>query len=102
MTVKSTRVSFISRVRSEAVILLKAVDELVALREQWDSGMNLWLVDASGSDPNAKGYDPGDFTGNAQGLMATDISVVIGSNLDSILTLLDTGIRTNLEKIRMS
>lgn len=94
------RVEFIRETRNAADALVSAVDKLTALRATWDAGMSTWLVDASGNDPAAEGYAPGDFI-DARGLMKADIAAVLGTTLDALHALLAQGHRTNLEAVRL-
>lgn len=94
------RSDFISAVRQAADKLMDAVDSLNGLKAMWDYGMSSWIVDASGNDPEAEGYDPGDFVGNNQGLMVADVAAVVGTTLTAVNTLLAAGHGTNLQKVR--
>lgn len=100
MTTKTTRSTFITHVRQVATELLDVIDDMMSLRKQWDAGMSTWIVDASGNDPNEEGYQSGDFAGSNAGLMKADIASVVGTTLDALNVLMDSGHRTNLEKIR--
>ena len=94
------RSDFITRVRQETDKLMDAVDGLNALKAQWDYGMSSWIVDASGNDPEAEGYDAGDFAGANAGLMVADIAAVVGTTLTAVNALLAAGHGTNLQKVR--
>jgi hypothetical protein len=91
----------ISEIRQAGSQLLDAVDKLNALRATWDGGMSTWVIDASGDDPAAEGYNPHDFAGSNAGLMKADIAAVIGTTLDAVNALMAAGHRTNLEKARL-
>lgn len=99
MPTKSTRSDFITRTRQQATALLKAVDDLAELRRQWDRGMNAWLIDATGSDPDAENYEANDFAGDNRGLMKADITAVF-TTLAAIEDVLAQGHGTNLEEVR--
>jgi hypothetical protein len=97
----SNRSDHITQVRQAATQLIESIDELRALKREWDAGMSTWIVDASGDDPAAEGYAPHDFAGANVGLMKADISAVIGTTLAEIELLLAEGHATNLAKISM-
>ena len=97
----SNRINHINRARQAATNLMAAINELRALKIEWDAGMSVWIVDATGDDPNAEGYIPYDFKGDNQGLMKADISAVTSTTLAAIETLLAAGHATNLEKITL-
>jgi hypothetical protein len=95
------RSDHISNTRQAATQLIDAVNKLRALKREWDAGMGTWLVDATGDDPTAEGYNPYDFAGANAGLMKADISAVTGTTLTAFETLLAAGHATNLEKIAL-
>jgi len=99
MPTRSTRSDFVTRTRQEATNLIQAVDNLAELKRQWDRGMNTWLVDASGSDPQAEDYEANDFAGAHEGLMVADVAAVF-TTLAAIETVLSQGHGTNMEKVR--
>ncbi len=92
MSTLGTRSDFVTRTRQATRKLLESVAELRELKAQWDAGMNVWLVDASGSDPDAEGYEPGDFAGSNAGLMKADITAII-TTLAALETLLGQAMR---------
>jgi hypothetical protein len=96
---QQARSNIISDLRQEVDNLLTAIEKLNALSAQWDAGYSLWIIDASGDDPEAAGYDPGDFVGSNQGLMKTDLANALYS-LTAINTVVNNGHRVNLEKVR--
>ena len=99
MSTISNRSDFISNVRAAATELLDARDKLQALRWQWDKEMGIALEDATGSDPEAEGYDAGDFSGSNAGLRKADVTAVFTS-ADALDVLLDAGHGTNFQKVR--
>jgi hypothetical protein len=101
MPTESTRSDFITRTRQQATAFINAVDELAELKRQWDRGMNTWLIDATGSDPDVEDYEANDFAGAHEGLMKADITAVF-TTLAAIEDVLGQGHGTNLEKVRQS
>ena len=99
MSTYKARTDFISNVRTQATNLVEALDALKALRRQWDNEINTSLIDATGSDPAAEGYNAHDFLEHA-GLMKADVSAVFTS-ADSFETLMAQGHGTNLQKVRI-
>ena len=99
MSTAGTRSDFVTNTRNAARAVIEDVSELRELKRQWDAGMSTWLVDASGSDPAAAGYEPGDFDGTNAGLMKADVTAVF-TTLAAIEVLLAAGHETNLEKVR--
>jgi len=99
MATSGTRSDFITKARGFSRMILEARDGLEALKWEWDKGMSAALVDASGSDPTATGYEHGDFAGANAGLMKADVTniFVTQANLE---TWMDAGNGTNLEKVR--
>lgn len=97
----SNRSNHISNTRQAATQLIEAINKLRALKKEWDDGLGTWIIDASGNDPEAQGYEPHDFAGANVGLMKADISAVTSTTLTALETLLAAGHGTNLEKIAL-
>ena len=93
------RSDHITKTRQAATAFMDAVNELRALKKEYDAGIGVWIVDATGNDPAAEGYEAHDFAGN-EGLMLADISDVTSTTLGALETFLATGHATNLAKIQ--
>ena len=92
LTPKEKKV-FINNVRDAANQILKGVNELKFLRDQWDA------LDMGGSLTDDRLQDS-DFTDDNIGLSAADVINVFGSTLPALKTLLNQGHATNLFRVR--
>jgi len=77
----------ITKTRQATSALLKAHADLESCKISWDRGISAGIVDATGTDPHASGYQPNDFLGH-EGLVKADITKVLGVALDGLRTLL--------------
>jgi hypothetical protein len=87
MATYSHRNDIISKTRQASTALLKAHADLEAAKAAWDRGISTQIIDATGADPNAVGYQAGDFRGH-EGLVKADITRALGVALDALRTLL--------------
>lgn len=89
MATFQTRSNVITSARNAATKLIEAANELEACKSAWSRGISAQIVDATGTDPSAKGYSANDFRGH-EGLIKADISQALGAALDALRTLLDS------------
>ena len=92
------RSDILIRTRQAATALLAATADLEACAAAWNRGISGQVVDASGSDPNAAGYQANDFRGN-EGLVKADINKVLTTALESLRSLLLTADGKKFEDI---
>ena len=81
------KADIISRSRQASTKLLAAAAELEACAAAWNRGISTQIIDATGTDPEAVGYDANDFKGN-EGIVKADITKALGVALDNLRTLL--------------
>lgn len=89
MATFSHRNDLITKTRQASTALLKAHADLEAAAAAWNRGISSQIVDATGTDPNAAGYQAHDFQGH-EGLVKADINKVLGVALDALRALLLT------------
>lgn len=87
MATFSHRNDVISKTRQASTALLEAHADLEAAKAAWDRGISAQIIDATGADPTAQGYQANDFKGH-EGLVKADIIKVLGVALDALRTLL--------------
>jgi hypothetical protein len=87
MATFSHRSDVISRTRQASTKLLAAAAELEACAAAWNRGISQQIIDATGTDPSAEGYQAHDFKGH-EGLVKTDINKALGVALDGLRALL--------------
>lgn len=80
---------FVTEVRQVSTVLLQTVNGLDALRREWDGLDYLHTL-----------TDEGGFEGSNADVDVDDIAAVIGTTLDAINELLNSGHRTNLLSVR--
>jgi hypothetical protein len=100
MSTPAHRSDVISKTRQAATELLTAYDKLISLKNEWDNGVKLQIVDASGADPAADGYKAGDFAGTNQGLMKADINQVLGTAMVALTAFVVSADGKKLQDIR--
>jgi hypothetical protein len=83
MATKQKRSTVLDQTRDAATQLLAAYDKLVGLKNEWDNGISGQIVDATGSDPSATGYQANDFTG-MEGLKKSDFNQVFGTAMTAL------------------
>ena len=101
MSTFGSRSDMITRARQAATKILTALDELDAIanevvRGKWDE-----VIDASGKDPEASGYNAHDFRGH-EGLVKADFNGLLTAK-DAIKTTLAANTNTHgkaLEEVR--
>jgi hypothetical protein len=77
---------FIYSVREAVKLFMLGVDQLRAMRKEWDQQLNAVIIDA-------------DFVGDNVGIVKVDIANVVGTTLDTFETSLSAGHGTNLYKV---
>lgn len=80
---------FVSDTRQASIDLIASIDRMRALRREWDALGYSGTLDAAGV-----------FTGDNADVTEPDIAAVIGTTLDAIDGLLQTGHYTNLYRLR--
>lgn len=98
MATFSHRNDVITRSRQAATALLAATADLEAAKAAWGRGISTQIVDATGTDPNAEGYQANDFLGH-EGLVKADITKVLGDALDALRTVLESNDGKKFEDI---
>lgn len=83
MATKTKRMTVLDEARDAATQLLDAYDKLVGLKTEWDNGLSGQIVDATGSDPTAPGYEANDFAG-MEGLKKSDFNQVFGTAMTAL------------------
>lgn len=83
------RFNEITRIRAAATALAEAIEELQAVKKEWDY-LDLGNVIVAG-----------DFTDRHEGLTVTDLANVVGTTLAAIDALLVAGHGTNLYTIKL-
>lgn len=101
MTVtKPRRENVIMQARQNASALFDAYEQLLGLSSTWNNAVKAAVVDATGSDPNAAGYQANDFEGN-EGLVKADINQALGSALASLTAFMSSSDGKKLEELRL-
>ena len=98
MATFSHRNDVITRTRQASTALLKAHADLEAAAAAWNRGVSTQIVDATGTDPTAQGYQANDFKGH-EGLVKADIARVLGVALDALRALLLTADGKKFEEV---
>lgn len=75
MATKQKRMTELDQTRDAVTQFMDAYDKLVAQKVEWDNGLSNQIVDATGADPNAVGYQANDFAG-MEGLRKADFNQV--------------------------
>jgi len=96
---KPRRSNVITQARQQASALFDAYEELLGLASTWNNSVKAAIVDATGSDPNAVGYQANDFAGH-EGLMKADINQALGAALTALKTVLESADGKKLEELR--
>jgi hypothetical protein len=100
MSTFSHRSNVITKTRQAATALLDAYDTLVAVKNSWDNGVKNQIMDATGTDPKAEGYQANDFTGH-EGLVKADINQVLGTAMVALAAFVVSADGKKLEDIRL-
>jgi hypothetical protein len=98
MATFSHRNDVITRTRQASTALLAAHADLEGAAAAWNRGIATQVVDATGADPQASGYQANDFLGH-EGLVKADINRVLGAALDALRTLLLTADGKKFEEV---
>jgi hypothetical protein len=78
MATQVKRSTVLDQTRDAATALLAAYDKLIGLKNEWDNGLSGQIIDATGSDPAAPGYQANDFRG-MEGLKKSDFNQVFNT-----------------------
>lgn len=97
---KPRRQNVIMQYRQNITTLFDAFDELVALDLSWNNGVKAAVVDATGQDPAAVGYQANDFVGH-EGLQKADINQASAAIVGALKTLLTSVDGKKLEELRL-
>jgi len=93
------RSNVITQARQNATALFEAYEELLGLASTWNNSVKSAIVDATGSDPKAPGYQANDFAGH-EGLMKADINQALGTALTALKAVLESADGKKLEELR--
>lgn len=75
MATKQKRMTELDQTRDAVTQFMDAYDKLISQAGEWNNGLSGQIVDATGSDPNAPGYQANDFAG-MEGLRKSDFNQV--------------------------
>lgn len=78
MATKQKRMTELDQTRDAVTQFMDAYDKLIAQKGEWDNGLSNQIVDATGNDPNAEGYQANDFAG-MEGLRKADFNQVFNA-----------------------
>lgn len=99
MATKVKRMTVLDQTRDAATQLLNAYDKLIGLKTEWDSGLSGQIIDATGSDPSAPGYQANDFQG-MEGLKKSDINQVFSTAMVALTALVISADGKKIQDIR--
>lgn len=99
MATKQKRMTVLDQTRDAVTQLLGAYDKLVGLKNEWDNGISGQIVDATGSDPNAVGYQANDFAG-MEGLKKSDFNQVLSTAMTTLIAFVVSNDGKKFEDIR--
>lgn len=97
---KGRRSNVIMQARQNATVLFDAYDNLLGLAASWNNGVSSAIVNATGNDPNAVGYQANDFIGH-EGLMKADVNQALGAALTGLAAFLQSADGKKLEELRL-
>ena len=100
MTTKARRQNVITQTRDQVTILFGAYEELLGLKSSWDNKVKAEIVDASGADPNAPGYNPGDFEGENVGLVKADFNQMFNTGMAALTAFVQSVDGKKFEDVR--
>ena len=99
---KQRRQTTIDEIRDHITKLFAAYEELLGDQSSWDGGVSAAIVDATGQDPNATGYQANDFAGH-EGLQKSDVNAALGANgLGALKTFIDSSGGKKMAELRKS
>lgn len=75
MATKQKRMTELDQTRDAVTQFMDAYDKLISQKGEWDNGLSGQIIDATGSDPLAIGYQANDFAG-MEGLRKADFNQV--------------------------
>lgn len=96
---RERRSNVITQTRQSASALFDAYENLLGLSSTWNNAVKSAIVDATGSDPTAAGYQANDFAGN-EGLMKADINQALGTALAALTAFMSSSDGKKLEELR--
>ena len=99
MATKQKRMTELDQARDAATQILDGIDKLFNGKLEWDNGVSAQIVNATGSDPLAVGYQANDFTG-MEGLVKADFNQVFGAAAAALLTFVNSADGKKLQDIR--
>ena len=97
---KPRRSNVITLYRQNITALFDAYDELLALDQSWNNGVKNAIIDATGQDPTAPGYQANDFAGH-EGLQKADINQASAAVVGALKTLLTSLDGKKMEELRL-
>lgn len=98
MATKQKRMTELDQTRDAVTQFMDAYDKLIAQAGEWNNGLSAQIVDATGSDPNAPGYQANDFAG-MEGLRKSDFNQVFNA-LATVTTFITSNDRKKFQDIR--
>ena len=101
MATKGHVSNVITKTRQATTALLGAYDSLIALRIEWNNGMQAAAVNSTNTtDPTVPGFTYGSFDGENFGLTKADINQVLGAALTALDTIINGLDGKKMEDIR--
>lgn len=98
-TTRQRRATKIDEIRNHVTQLLNAYEDLLGDASAWNNGVKNAVVDATGADLSAQGYQANDFAGH-EGLMKADINQVLVGALATLKTFVESADGKKLEELR--
>ena len=99
MATKIKRQTVLDQTRDAATQLFSAYDKLIGLKGEWDNGLSQQIVNATGTDPNAPGYQANDFAG-MEGLVKADFNQVLNQAMIVLIAFVNSADGKKIQDIR--
>jgi hypothetical protein len=98
---KQRRQITIDEIRNDVTMLFQAYENLLGDSSSWDNGVASAIVDATGQDPNAVGYQANDFVGH-EGLQKADVNQCLGAGLVALKAFVESANGKKMAELRKS
>jgi len=100
MITKARKSNVITQMWQEITALFAAYDNLLGIQASYNNGIKTALIDATGDDPTAPGYNPGDYDGANQGIRKADTNQAMLSGMSALIAFVTSADGKKLEELR--